>query len=192
MEKNNQRNEVHASDGDAISTRDISASDGGQVNINSPTHEHRVPKPHNQKDNQQFNGAASLFQFLAKYVSTRVLDSIFGAFTVSGGLVSIWAFVVDIYPVWGTDAFHLPMYLLPAFCVFIVGAGYLGLRADSVCPQCGEAFSLRRTQKELGRDKIEGDADDLLIREETECVKCSYEDEREFWEDDPKYSSNDY
>ncbi|WP_231183082.1 hypothetical protein [Haladaptatus sp. DYF46] len=188
MASSTQENKTHAEDGDAISTGDINASDGSNVNINSPMQEHRVPKPHNTQGNQQFNGAARIFQFLVKYVSTRVLDLVFGLFAASGGLAIGWGYFAEMYPNFGTEAFSVPNYFMAGVILFGVGLAYIGLRRNSVCPKCGEAFSIRQKQEEIGRDKIEGSADDLLIGEQTECVNCKYTDEEEFWKKDPAYS----
>lgn len=146
---------------------------------------HSHPKPHNEEGTAQFNGLAILFQLLSKVVPPKFFDAIFGASTVGGLLVFAYWLWIEVYSRFPSESIAFPSYVVPAIVAALVGGIYLSVREESQCPQCGTPFALRREERELERDKHDESPDELLIRRDESCSKCSFEDEDHFWREEP-------
>lgn len=181
MPDGDQDSQVQASGGDAANVRDIEATDGSQVNVQSEVKRHSKPKPHNEQGTGEFNGIAFLFQVLSNYVPAKYFDGIFGTSTVGSLLVVGYWFWTGLYSNFPDASVTVPKYVIFAFGVALVGGVYLSVREQSQCPQCESLFALWREEREVERDKLQGKPDDLLIRRKESCSKCGYEDEFEFW-----------
>lgn len=173
----------------AANIGDIEQGEKSQLSIQSETKRHSQPKPHNQQGTNQFNGLAFLFQLLSNVVPPRFFDAIFGTSTIGGLLAFGYWVVTELYGQFPSESFSIPNYVIPAFVVALIGIIYLSVRADSQCPNCDTPFALRRSEREVERDKLSGEADDLLIKREEQCTQCSYESEKTFWKKDPNQRS---
>ncbi|UHH26472.1 hypothetical protein [Halobacterium noricense] len=159
------------------------------MNIQSEAKRHTKPKPHNQQGTSQFNGLAVIFQLLSEVVPPQYFDRLFGGSTLGGLLVFAYWYWSNVYSQFPSESIAFPNYVIPAIAVVLLGMFYFSVRTEAQCPNCDTAFALRRTEREVERDHFSNEADDLLVRREEWCTRCSFENEDEFWRKDPDQRS---
>ncbi|MFB6073289.1 MAG: hypothetical protein ABEJ88_10015 [Halobacterium sp.] len=173
-------------EGRAANIGDIEEGEGSEVNVQADSNQHSHPKPHNEEGTAQFNGLAFLFQMLSKVVPPKFFDAIFGTSTVGGLLLFAYWIWTEVYSQFPSESITYPSYVVPAVVAAIVGGIYLSVRSESECPQCGTPFAIRRSERELERDKHRDQPDELLIRREESCSTCSYENDEKFWREEQR------